>query len=449
MNTPAAQVLVIDDDAEVVGYLDEVLTAAGYRVVGETDPTRALDRARQPDIDLVVSDIEMPRLRGPSLLKALHAERPDLPVVMITAFGSVELAVTCMSAGAADFITKPFKAEVLLHALERVLRERALVREVQRLKSAALAANTKRGLVARSEAMQRVLALAERAARADTPVLLTGESGTGKSAVARFIHEASGRKGEYIELNCASLPSNLVESELFGVKRGAYTDAREDRTGLFVAAEDGTLLLDEIGELPLESQPKLLAAVETRKVRAVGETRQTAVNARVIAATNRSLEEAVRDRAFRSDLYYRLNVIRIELPPLRDRRDDIEPLLDAWLPEACRRAGRDVIAIDEGARRWLLQQPWPGNIRELLNLVDRAVTLSDGPVITAQMLEGSTAERAHGDPWARAIAERWSLERLELEYVRRMLAELGGNKSEAARVLGIDRRTLYAKLSEL
>ncbi len=192
-----------------------------------------------------------------------------------------------------------------------------------------------------------------------------------------------------------------------------------------------------------------LAAVETRKVRAVGETRQTAVNARVIAATNRSLEEAVRERAFRSDLYYRLNVIRIELPPLRDRRDDIEPLLEAWLPEACRRAGREVTSIDDGARRWLLQQAWPGNIRELLNLVERAVTLSDGPVITAQMFEGSTNERAHGDPWARAVAERWPLERLELEYVRRILAELGGNKSEAARVLGIDRRTLYAKLSAL
>ncbi len=442
-----ARLLVIDDDSEVVSYLSETLTAAGFAVVGETDPRRALERAKRSDIDLVVSDIEMPRLRGPALVKALHEERAGVPVVLITAFGSVDLAVSCMRAGAADFVTKPFKAETLLHAIERVLRERSLLREVERLKSESVARVSIRGLVARSEAMQQVLDLAQRAARADTPILLTGESGTGKSAVARFIHEVSGRAGEFIELNCASLPASLVESELFGVKRGAFTDAREDRPGLFVAAENGTLFLDEIGELALDSQPKLLAAVETRKVRAVGESRQTAVNARLIAATNRSLEEALRAHQFRPDLYYRLNVIRIELPPLRDRREDIEPLVDAVLPEMSRRLGRQVTSIDEGARRWLLQQPWHGNVRELLNLVERAMTLGQGPVLTADMFVRPASELAGADPWSVAIAERWPLERLELAYVRRVLAELGGNKAEAARVLGIDRRTLYAKLA--
>lgn len=442
-----ARLLVIDDDAEVVSYLAEMLTAARFAVVTETDPKKALERAKQPDIDLVVSDIEMPKLRGPALIKALHEQRVGVPVVLITAFGSVDLAVTCMRAGAADFVTKPFKAETLLHAIERVLRERSLLREVDRLKSESLARVTTRGLVARSEAMRRVLELADRAARADTPILLTGESGTGKSAVARFIHEASGRAGEFVELNCASLPANLVESELFGVKRGAFTDAREDRAGLFVVAEQGTLFLDEIGELALESQPKLLAAVETRKVRAVGESKLTPVSARLIAATNRSLEEALRSHQFRPDLYYRLNVIRIELPPLRERREDIEPILDAALPHMARRLGREVVSIDDEARRWLLQQPWHGNVRELLNLVERALTLGNGPVLTRDMFVRPASELAGADPWSVAVAERWSLERLELAYVRRVLAELGGNKAEAARVLGIDRRTLYAKLA--
>jgi DNA-binding NtrC family response regulator len=440
-------VLVIDDDGEVVSYLVEVLTAAGYAAIGETDPVRALERARGPEVRLVVSDVEMPKLRGPALLSALHADRPELPVVLMTAFGSVELAVSCMRAGAADFVTKPFKAEALLHAIERVLRERSLVREVARLKSAATAAVSARGLVARSQGMKRVLDIAERAARGDTPILLTGESGTGKSAVAQFIHQASGRRGAFVELNCASLPSNLVESELFGVKKGAFTDAREDRPGLFVAAQDGTLFLDEIGELPLESQPKLLSAVETRKVRALGDAKQTAVNARLIAATNRSLEEALRSNQFRPDLYYRLNVIRIEIPPLRERREDIAPLLDGCLPQLSKRLGREVWAIDDEAMRWLQQQHWAGNVRELLNLVERAVTLSVAETLSLEDFE-RPVRSSSTDPWAAAIEERWPLERLEVAYVQRMLSELGGNKAEAARVLGIDRRTLYAKLAD-
>ncbi|MDP1828609.1 MAG: sigma-54 dependent transcriptional regulator [Archangium sp.] len=443
------RILVLDDDAGVVSYLVEVLSAAGFTCIGESDPKRALQRAQQPDVALVVSDVEMPELRGPALLAALHAERPEVPVVLMTAFGSVDLAVSCMRAGAADFVTKPFKAEALVHAIQRVLRERALVKEVKRLKSAATAAVSARGLVAKSDAMKRVLDLAERAAKAETPVLLTGESGTGKSAVAQFIHRASGRSGSFVELNCASLPSNLVESELFGVRKGAFTDAREDRPGLFVEAEAGTLFLDEIGELPLESQPKLLAAVETRKIRAVGSSKQTTVDARLIAATNRSLEDALRNHQFRPDLYYRLNVIRIEIPPLRERREDIVPLLDAYLPQVSKRAGRDVWEIEQDAMSWLQSQYWAGNVRELLNLVERAVTLSTGGALKVESFERPSTSPTGGDPLAAAVSERWPLERLELAYVRRMLAEVGGNKAEAARVLGIDRRTLYAKLAEV
>ncbi len=447
MSKTSEQVLIVDDDAEVVSYLMEVLSSAGFRCIGETDPKRALERAKKPDVQLVVSDVEMPKLRGPALLAALRADRPDLPLILMTAFGSVDIAVSCMRAGAADFITKPFKAEALILSIQRVLRERSLVREVARLKSAATAAVTTRGLVAKSDAMKRVLDVAERSARGDTPILLTGESGTGKSAVAQFIHRASGRKGALVELNCASLPSNLVESELFGVKKGAFTDAREDRPGLFLAAQNGTLFLDEIGELPLESQPKLLSAVETRRIRRVGDSKQTAVNARLIAATNRSLEKALRDHQFRPDLYYRLNVIRVEIPPLRERREDIGPLLDAYLPEAAKRAGRPVWAIDNEALQWLQRQPWAGNIRELLNLVERAVTLATSDTLSMKEFAQPLRPMGAGDLWAEALEERWPLERIEVAYVRRMVAELGGNKAEAARVLGIDRRTLYAKLA--
>jgi DNA-binding NtrC family response regulator len=297
--------------------------------------------------------------------------------------------------------------------------------------------------------MQRVLALAERAARAPTPVLITGESGTGKSALARFIHEASGRDGAFVELNCASLPANLLEAELFGVKRGAYTDAREDRPGLFREAAAGTLFLDEVGELPLEAQPKLLSAVETGKVRAVGDSRAVAVDARLVAATNRPLEEALRTHDFRPDLYYRLNVLRIEVPPLRERRDDIPPLVDACLEGLATRLGREgPLVVDDDARQWLQQQDWPGNVRELLNVLERALTLSEGDVLClADLRAGAPPQRgAAADAWSTAVAERWPLERVEKAYVRRMLHALGGNKAEAARVLGIDRRTLYAKL---
>jgi DNA-binding NtrC family response regulator len=231
------------------------------------------------------------------------------------------------------------------------------------------------------------------------------------------------------------------------VKKGAFTDAKEDRPGLFVAAKDGTLFLDEIGELSLESQPKLLSVVETRKIRALGDSKQTPVNARLIAATNRSLEEALRANQFRPDLYYRLNVIRVEIPPLRERREDIAPLLDAYLPQLAKRAGREIWAIDDDAMRWLQQQHWAGNVRELLNLVERAVTLSTSPTLSLDAFR-TPVRSASADPWSAAIEERWPLERIEHEYVQRMLSELGGNKAETARVLGIDRRTLYAKLSE-
>lgn len=441
------RVLVIDDDPEVVSFLMEILSAAGFTCLGESDPTAALERARKLDVEVVVSDVEMPNLRGPALLSAIHAERPELPVVLMTAFGSVDLAVSCMRAGAADFVTKPFKAETLVHSLERIFRERKLVREVARLKSVATKAVSHRGLVANSEAMKRVLDVAERAARGDGPILLTGESGTGKSAVAQFIHQASGRAGAFVELNCASLPATLVESELFGVRKGAFTDAKEDRQGLFVAAKNGTIFLDEIGELSLESQPKLLSVVETRKIRPVGDSKQIPVNARLIAATNRSLEDALRANQFRPDLYYRLNVIRVEIPPLRERREDIAPLLDAYLPHLAQRAGREIWAIADDAMRWLQQQHWAGNVRELLNLVERAVTLSTSPTLSLEAFR-TPVRSASTDPWAAAIEERWPLERVEQAYVQRMLAELGGNKAETARVLGIDRRTLYAKLAE-
>ncbi|MCX5742053.1 MAG: sigma-54 dependent transcriptional regulator, partial [Proteobacteria bacterium] len=324
--------LIVDDDRAVVDYLVEFL-ATHYIVVGETSPVAALARIEREDFDVVISDVEMPELRGPELLAAILERKPRQAVLLITAFGSVELAVETVRAGACDFVTKPFKPETLLLAIERALRERAMRREIVRLRRD-LGEDGGR-LIARSAAMQRVLELARRAARTDATVLVTGESGAGKGAIARWIHERSARRdGPIVHVNCAALPSGLVEAELFGVRRGAFTDARESRAGLFVEAAHGTLFLDELGELPLDAQAKLLQVLESSRVRPVGGGGEVDIDVRLIAATNRDLADAIRDGRFRNDLYFRINVVQIEVPALRERPDDIPELVHAFLARA-------------------------------------------------------------------------------------------------------------------
>jgi DNA-binding NtrC family response regulator len=442
------RILVIDDDAAVVELLVEELRAR-YDVVGVTSPRAGLDRAAAEDFDIVITDVEMPELRGTELLAQLLEKKPGQLVLLVTAFGSIELAVAAVRAGACDFVTKPFKTQVLLLAIERALRERTMRREIVRLRRA-LGEGGPGNLVATSPAMKKVLDLARRAARSDATVLVTGESGVGKGAVARWIHDhGTRREGPFVHVNCAALPSGLVEAELFGVRRGAFTDARESRDGLFVEASGGTILLDEIAEMPLDVQSKLLQVLESSHVRPVGGG-EAAVDARVIAATNRPIEEAVQASRFRVDLFFRLDVIRIEVPPLRERAADIPDLVHALLARAAR-GGAGPLGITDDAMRWLARHDWPGNVRELANVIERAVALTDHDTIVLEDVRDLGA-RPTADPTnellASAADRQLPLSEVERGYIRRVLDANAGNVSRAARILGIDRRTLYRKLSD-
>jgi DNA-binding NtrC family response regulator len=439
--------LVVDDDAGVIDFLCDSLSEHGARVVGLTSAPEAVTRVRNEDFDLVITDVEMPEMRGTELLAAILAERPSQLVLLITAFGSIDLAVSTVKAGACDFVSKPFKIEALLFAIERAFQDRWIRREIVRLRSA-VPADASGAVVARSRAMQAVLEKARRAARSDSTVLLTGETGTGKSAVAKLIHETSARHDKpFVALNCAALPAHLIESELFGVRRGAFTDARQDRPGAFVSAADGTVLLDEVGDLPLELQAKLLHVLETGKVRPLGGSSEVAVRARILAATNRPLEALLREGLLRPDLYYRLNVIRIEVPPLRERRDDIVPLVDLFLGRSSEHHKRTVVGVSASAMRKLLSYPWPGNVRELSNLLERAVAMTDHDTILPDDLD-FPAKPGGPDSLLGDANVTLPLEQVERAYVRRVVDAHKGNKAAAARALGINRRTLYRKLED-
>lgn len=441
-----ARILVVDDDENVVAFLREGLEEAGFLTEGTTRPEEVPDLVLEQSYDLLLVDLEMPGMRGTDILSKVHEVLPAQLVLLMTAFGSIELAVSCVRAGACDFIAKPFRIEALVVAIDRALRERRMHREIVRLRVAQRSASTG-GIVARSVGMQRALAVADRVASSSATVLLTGETGTGKSALAKYLHDRGNRRhGPFVELNCAAMPSLLIESELFGVRQGAFTDARRDRHGLFVAADGGTLLLDEIGELTLDLQAKLLRVLETGRVRPLGGTEETVVDARIVAATNRSLEAMLKAGEFRPDLYYRLNVIRIEVPPLRQRRDDILPLVDHILHEAGLRHTRAVVGVSAPALRRLQAHSWPGNVRELTNVIERAVALGQHDTILPEDLEFQAHDGDVEQMLGGAAGRQASLDEIEREYVKRIVDAQEGNKAAAARILGINRRTLYRKL---
>jgi len=442
-------ILIVDDDSGVVDWLVESFRDEGYRVRGVTSVKAALALVTEHDIDLVITDVEMPEQRGIDFLRSIHEVNPEQLVVLITAFGSIDLAMEAVRAGAVDFLAKPFRIEALFLAVERAFRERQMRREIVRLRSA-VSGYVPEGLIAFSPAMQRAVDVATRSANSDLPVLLTGESGVGKGALAHFIHKQSARCDHpFVQVNCAALPPTLAEAELFGVRRGAFTDARADRPGIFEQAHNGVLFLDEMGELPLELQAKLLQTLEAGRVKPVGAAKEVAVNVRIIAATNRNLEDELRTKRFRLDLYHRINVIDIHVPPLRERPEDIEPLIDQVLHLIAQRTRNPPIGIAASAMRWLRSQNWPGNVRELRNAIERAVALAVHDTLTLEDFAGAAPQGITESVVDEASCAEWSLEQLERVYIRRVLEKTAGNKAQAARILGLDRRTLYRKASEL
>lgn len=455
-----AHILVIDDDRDVVDLWTEVLRRAGFRVDGTVDPVSGLARATSEPFDLVLCDVEMPVMRGPEVMERLLQARPGVLVVLITAFASIQAAVDAVREGAADFVSKPCSPDTLLHVVRRALRERQLRREVVRLRGQARErAHAPAGLVAESPAMKRVLELAQRVAAASGPVLLQGESGTGKTALAQFIHARSPRRDKpFVSVNASTLPEALAESELFGVKRGAFTDAVEDRPGLLRSADRGTVFLDEVAELPLMVQVKLLTVVESGRLRAVGEVKDVSVDVRLIAASNVDLADAVQRGAFRADLRYRLDVLSIRVPPLRERPEDLPPLVDHWLHTLAQRHGRETLGISAAGWRWLHGWRWPGNVRELINRLERAIVFSDADFLGPEDFDDACLARSLATPGGsdadaeaallRLAAAGVTMAELEERYLRAALRACGGNKAETARRLGIDRSTVYRRLEE-
>ncbi len=448
-----AAILVVEDDAAMRDLVVEELSEAGFRVEAAPGGRAGVDRVKEGGIDVVVSDLRMPDLDGFDLLRDIKASEGSPHVIVITAFGSIDTAIKAVKLGAYDYITKPFDLEALVLAVEKALAERGLRKEIARLRREVARPYALENVIGRSPAMQEVFSLVTRLSSSVASVLITGDSGTGKELIARAIHFGSPRaRKPFVAVNLAAVPETLVESELFGYKRGAFTDARADHPGLFLEADGGTIFLDEIGELAPPLQVKLLRVLQERELRPLGATRSEKVDVRVVAATNRDLEARLREGLFREDLYYRLNVIHIALPPLRARVEDVLPLAEHFLAAARRRAGHEGSARARGlhpaAVKAMLAYPWPGNVRELENVIERAVALCDGELIGIDDLPAQVKERRSGDLLAGALARGLTLADLEREYIEQVLAAEGGNKTRAAARLGLDRKTLYRKLDE-
>jgi DNA-binding NtrC family response regulator len=444
-----ARVLVAEDDADMRDLLLDVLEDAGYETIPAVDGAEALamvEKERE-HLDLVITDVRMPGVTGSELLAGVKERRAEAPVVVITAFGSVEQAVEMVKAGAHQYLTKPFATGELLTAVHAALEATEPQREQARMRRELPSAPPR--IVGASRQMRELFELVDRAARSASTILVSGASGTGKELVARAVHEASERRGAFVPVNCSAIPADLIESELFGHTGGAFTGARQARSGLFEAATGGTLFLDEVAELPVPVQPKLLRALQEGAVRRVGADREREVDVRIVAATNRDLDELVRRGRFREDLYWRLNVIHVRVPPLRERPVDIPLLVEHFLTRAADASGRAPLDIAPETLAIFTAYSWPGNVRELENAVERAVALARGSRIMPEDLPQRV--RSSGEAAAaiaRAQERGLTLRELERAYILETLRRTGGNKSRAAEVLGLDRKTLYRKLEE-
>jgi two-component system, NtrC family, response regulator AtoC len=446
-----ARILVVDDDRPGRELLARILASEGHQVTALADGGEAiafLDRGDPPD--LVVSDIRMAEVDGLQVIDAYRRRAPDTPVILVTAFGNVDGALEAIQRGAADYISKPYDVDAIKVVVARSLKQRTLALENRTLRRDLREKYRLENVVGRSEAMLQVYKTAARVASTDATVLIQGESGTGKELVARAIHASSPRaEGPFVAVDCGAIAEGVLESELFGHARGAFTGAQAPRRGLFEEADHGTLFLDEIGDMGPGLQARLLRALQEGTVRPVGANEPVAVDVRVVAATNRDLEQAVKDGTFRADLYYRLDVVSIRIPPLRERREDI-PLLAEHFAHKHGRAGGTTLS--PAARELLVAYSWPGNVRELENVIARALAMNPSGVILPEdlpdALRGATRAPAGAAGPGLADADRPTLAELERRYAAQVLKETGGNKTRAAEVLGIDRKTLYRLLGD-
>ncbi len=433
-----AVILIVDDEEKICKLLQDQLNDVGHEALGITSPRKAIEAIRRNNPDILISDLRMEEMDGITLLKETKALSPSTDVILMTAYATVETALETMKQGAYDYIVKPFTTNELLMLIGRIEEKRRLEIENSELRS--YIKGQVDNIVGSSPSISRVKKLIGDLANSETPVLIRGESGTGKELVASAIHTTSKRaEGPFIAINCAAIPEGLLESELFGYERGAFTGANRKKLGHFQLANGGTLFLDEIGDLPSSLQSKLLRVIENHRITPLGGEKETDIDIRLISATHRPLEQDIRDGRFREDLYYRINVFPIELPPLRERREDIAELTRYLLSSV----GRDPSDISEEALRKLQMYDWPGNIRELRNVLERAVIVKpQGPILGEDIILRTSSSMSSSDE----PVETLSLREMEKQMIIKVLRLTSGNKSEAARLLGITRRALYGRL---
>ncbi|MFN3396188.1 MAG: sigma-54-dependent transcriptional regulator [Thermodesulfovibrionales bacterium] len=440
------KILVVDNERDICRALEFLLKAEGYGVVTALSGEEAIERIKAEHFDVVLTDLKMEKIDGICVLEKTKELSSDTAVIIMTAFASVESAVEAMKKGAADYIVKPFLNEEIRITVRRVLEQKRLLAENIALKQQLSQRMGCMDFVADSEAMLHILETLEKVIPTKSNILLLGESGTGKGLLAELIHCNSPRRDKpFISINCSAIPEGLLESELFGYKKGAFTGAVSDKTGLIVMADQGTLFLDEIGDMPLGLQAKILKVIENSEVTPLGDTRPRTVDIRLITATNQNLEEKIANKTFREDLYYRLNVIEIKIPPLRERKEDIQLLVNHFVRIYSEENKKAVKGVDGNAMRWLMQYSWPGNVRELRNVIERAVVLTRGEYIT----ENDLPEKIRRTPADREVSTlKASIEGYEKNLIQGIYMSRGRNKEETARVLGIDLATLYRKLKK-
>lgn len=437
-------ILFVDDDPEMRELVQEFFQPEGYVVSVAVNGKDALSQIAALDFDCVVTDLRMQEMDGLSLLKEIHGQKTQLPVVLITAFGSIETAVEAIKEGATNFVPKPFKMQTLKAIVDKAVDQKWMAEENRFLKTELEEKYSFHSIIGKSKSMQQVYELINQVASSHSNVLIEGESGTGKELVARALHYNSMRSQfPFVAINCSALPETLLESELFGYMKGAFTDAKTSKKGLFEAADGGTLFLDEISSMPLGLQAKILRALQDGEIRPLGHTQSRKVDVRIITATNKDLERSIEEGVFREDLYYRLNVIRIVLPPLRDRREDIPLLSQHFLTHYTRLNKKKIGGFDPAAMSFLMNAHWKGNVRELENAVERAVVLCKGEMISAaEVLPTARSTKKGKLDFGGVFIPLKEMERI---YVDKVLESVGGNKEKAAKILGISSRTLYRR----